>query len=241
MKVIYDFDGTLTPYSMPKFKIIEESGMENGLMNPKFKEMSLEKQKETGLELYAAMYEVYFDIIKNAGFPLVDSNFALGYDETEYNKGVQYFLKTLFDNNVENYILSSGVKVFFNNIDIRKYFKDVYGTTFNYNDKNEAISVDFLMSDKNKVEAIKDIQKKNGKNIEDCSDVIYIGDGLTDYYAMEYVKSHGGKTIFVYLDESNETITKMKENNIVDYFVYADFSKGKDLDLIIRKLCKIKE
>ena len=38
------------------------------------------------------------------------------------------------------------------------------------------------MSDKNKVPVIKDIIKRIGNKKDDCSNVIYIGDGLTDYY-----------------------------------------------------------
>ena len=44
------------------------------------------------------------------------------------------------------------------------------------------------MSDKNKVIAIKEILQKNGIDNEDCSNIIYIGDGFTDYYAMDFVK-----------------------------------------------------
>lgn len=34
--IIYDFDGTLTPYSLPKFEILEKSGLKDGAFNPLF-------------------------------------------------------------------------------------------------------------------------------------------------------------------------------------------------------------
>ena len=37
--IIYDFDGTLTPYSLPKFEILEKSGMKDGAHNPQFLEL----------------------------------------------------------------------------------------------------------------------------------------------------------------------------------------------------------
>ena len=58
------------------------------------------------------MYEIYFETIRNAGFRLIDENFSLGYDNINYNNGVVEFLKMLYKNNISNYLLSSGVKVF---------------------------------------------------------------------------------------------------------------------------------
>lgn len=34
--VVYDFDGTLTPETVPEFKILEESGLPGGAKNPLF-------------------------------------------------------------------------------------------------------------------------------------------------------------------------------------------------------------
>ena len=38
--IIYDFDGTLTPYAMPKFEILEKSGLNDGAYNPQFLALS---------------------------------------------------------------------------------------------------------------------------------------------------------------------------------------------------------
>jgi len=76
--IIYDFDGTLTPYSLPKFEILEKSGMKDGAYNPQFLELSQKRSKTKNIDLYRAIYDVYFEIIKNAGFKLTDENFSLG-------------------------------------------------------------------------------------------------------------------------------------------------------------------
>lgn len=34
--LVYDFDGTLTPTTMPEFKILEKSGLVGGAENPEF-------------------------------------------------------------------------------------------------------------------------------------------------------------------------------------------------------------
>lgn len=158
--IIYDFDGTLTPYSLPKFEILEKSGMKDGAYNPLFLELSQKKAKDQHIDLYKAIYDTYFEIVKNADFKLTDENFSLGYDNIEYNNGVIEFLNMLHQNNISNYLLSSGLKVFLEKIQISSYFKEIYATIFTYNQDYEANGIEFLMSDKNKVIAIQEILKK---------------------------------------------------------------------------------
>lgn len=55
--IIYDFDGTLTPYSLHKFEILEKSGMKDGANNPKFLELSLKRSKDYNIDLCQAIYE----------------------------------------------------------------------------------------------------------------------------------------------------------------------------------------
>lgn len=237
--IIYDFDGTLTPYSMPKFEILEKSGLKDGANNPKFLELSKKKSIDKKIDLYEALYEVMFEIITDSGYELNDNNFSIGSDLVEYNNGVFEFLQMLSENNIDNYLLSSGMKTYLKNVSVSKYFKDIYATTFKYNELGEIDDIDFLMSDKNKVVAIKDILRKNGISEDDCSDVIYIGDGLTDFYAMEYVKKMGGETIFVYHDSNSKDITNIREKNVVSNFFIADFSSDSELTNHIKKYLKI--
>lgn len=238
--IIYDFDGTLTPYSMPKFEILEKSGLKDGANNPKFLQLSQEKANTLNIDLYRAMYEVYFELIHNGGFQLIDKNFSLGFDKVEYNKGVGDFLVTLNQSNVNNYLLSSGVSVLLEKTKYASLFKKIYATKFQYNENEEAVGISYLMSDKNKVEAIKEVIKNHGFSKDDCSHIIYIGDGLTDFYAMDYVKKNGGTSIFVYLDKNNKSIEEMRKKDVVSFFTKADFSLGSELSKYVFELCGIK-
>lgn len=236
--IIYDFDGTLTPYAMPKFEVLERCGFEDGAHNSKFMDMIKQKSQNRSIDLYSAIYDTYFEMIQKGGLRLTDDNFCLGSDTVEYNQGVFEFLDKLAENNVKNYLLSSGLKVFLKRTKIANYFEEIYATTFSYKN-GEATGIEYLMSDKNKVEAIKQIIKVNGNALDDCSNVIYIGDGLTDFYAMKYVKDNGGISIFVYQDSSNGNIEVMKEKNVVDYFTLADFSSDSDLNNYVMNLLNL--
>ncbi|MCI8346719.1 MAG: haloacid dehalogenase-like hydrolase [Bacilli bacterium] len=237
--IIYDFDGTLTPYSSPKFEILERCGLRDGANGPSFLELSQKEAEASNIDLYEAIYKVYFELIYKAGFRLVDKNFCLGFDKVEYNKGVEYFLTTLVQSDISNYLISSGVSVFLQKTKYATLFKKIYATTFKYNERQDAIGISYLMSDKKKVEAIKEIIKDHGFSEEDCSHVIYIGDGLTDFYAMDYVKAHGGTTIFVYLDNDTKAIQAMKQKDVVSFFAKADFSQNSELSKYVFRLCGI--
>lgn len=237
--IIYDFDGTLTPYTLPKYEILEKSGFEGGTYNLRFKELTKERARSKSIDSLRAVNEVYREVIKNAGFKLIDENFILGSDKIEYNKGVKEFLEILCKNNISNYIVSSGLKIFLENVSISPYFKDIYASVFTYNKNGEANECN-LMSEENKVISIKEILIKKGINNEDCSSIIFIGDGLTDYSAMKYIKEHNGTAILVYQNPNNKEVKFFKEKNIVNFFTKADFTPNSDLNNYIKKLCNIK-
>ena len=79
--------------------------------------------------------------------------------------------------------------------------------------------------------------EKNG--LSDCSDIIYLGDGLTDIYSFEFVHNNGGKAIFVYQNENDKKISKVKEKGIVDYFTKADYTLNSELSKYVINQCKI--
>ena len=56
---------------------------------------------------------------------------------------------------------------------------------------------------------------------------------------MEFIKEHGGITIFVCQDLDGKDLEKIKENPNVDYYFKADYSSDSDLSMYINKLCGI--
>lgn len=223
--IIYDFDGTLTPYPVTKFGILDKCGFIDGVYDPRVKEKVVEGMAQ-GKSLYEAVYECFLKVIKECGFEVNDDNLSLGAEELEYNKGVFEYLEDIDKRDAKSYLLSSGVKVLLERTLVSKYFDKIYATTFKY--ENEvAVGTDFLMSDKRKVDIIKEIMKDNG--LVDCRNIIYVGDGLTDLYAMEYVSKNGGTAVFVYLDPNNKELLLAKEKEFVSLFTLADYSKDSEL------------
>ena len=235
--IIYDFDGTLTPYPITKFEVLDKCGLEGGINSPVLLKDIYEKI-DNGMEQYEAIYTSFLDVIRKSDLELNDDNMSLGAEKMEYNSGVLEFLEWTKKKKIKNYLISSGVKVLLERTLVSQYFDDIYATTFKYNSNSRIVGIDYLMSDKKKVEIIKMILEANGRNGDDCSNVVYVGDGLTDLYAMEYVKSHGGRTVFVYLDEKSELLEEAKKKDVVSLFAYADYSNGTELNNFFRKLCE---
>lgn len=222
--IIYDFDGTLTPYPMPKLEILEKCGLKEGTGNPDFLNKAYLKSKQENMDLYKSFYLTSLEVLKENNIEPNNINLTLGSDKVKYNKGVIDFLKENKEKRINSYLLSSGMKIYLEKTKVAKYFTDIYATTFLY-EKNKIVNVAFLMTDKNKVVALREILKKNNK--KDCKDIIYIGDGLSDYYVMKYVKEHAGTTILLYLDNKEEAIS-MQEKGVLSYMLYNDFSKDSD-------------
>lgn len=220
--IIYDFDGTLTPYPVPKLAILEKCGLNCGLMNSDFlKDIKIKSENEN-CDVYLSMYNMIINIMKQSNVEATDNNLSLGSKEIEYNPGVLDFFKNLSNKNTKHYLISSGIKVYLENTNIAKYFSKIYATTFNYQD-NKAIGINFLMNDLNKVTAIKEIMKEN--NCKDCSEIIYIGDGLSDYYAMEYIYKNNGTTILI---KHNNNVNKLLDQ-ITSFKADPDYSINSSL------------
>jgi len=223
--MIYDFDGTITKSKVPKYGVLEKC-MDTSLFSSKD---IIKEAKKKGGNLYETFYSMYFALIKKAGLKINNENLSLGASEITYNDGIEEYFENIGKLH-KNYIVSSGVKVFLKNTKVAKYFKDIYATTFTYKN-GEVNGFDYMMTNEKKVDAIRKIMEKEGE--KDCQNIIYSGDGLTDYQAMEYVKNNGGETILI-TDKNDEKLINSMEK-VVSFNFKNDYSKERDLYKHIEK------
>ena len=201
-KIIYDFDGTLTKNPIPFYKCLRVCGINS--IDDWIKKASVISKKDN-IDMYEALFDVYFLSIKQSGLPLNDETFLMGIDEIVYCDGVLDFFKNT--KNIDHYILSSGYDKYIKNTLIAPYVKEVYGTSYVF-ENNTAIGVNELMSDLRKPEKIDLIANDN------YDDVIYVGDGLTDLYAFKHILDKGGKAVLVYHDNDLSVYEALKKEGI---------------------------
>ena len=227
MVIIYDFDGTLTPYSLPQYEIIKKCGYDEEKL------MNRISEKLTNSEgLYEAYYKCYIEILLENNILLTKENVCLGADKVEFNNGVIEYFKNFQSQitGVKHYIVTSGIKDYVDKTVIRKFVDGVYGVTFN-EENGIYKDIDILLTDKKKVDVIKQVQKDNNET----NNIIYFGDGLTDSFAFEYVNSIGGKNVFIATkNESIETYKQLNVKGIIDKCFEPDFSMDSELSKYIQ-------
>ena len=237
MIIIYDFDGTLTPYSFPQYEILKKCGYDDDRLIQKIKE---EIQKGNATEIYDAYYKCYIDILSENGIAISRDTACLGANQVEFNPGVVDYFKRFQSQatGMKHYIVTAGIKDYVEETPISEFINGVYGVTFKQ--KNEEWrDIEFLLTDKEKVNVIKKVQNEN----EGTNEIIYFGDGLTDNFAFEYVHSIGGKNVFIKTNKQSEiTYQKLNVNGMIDECFDANFQVQSDIDNYIqRQMAKQKD
>ena len=217
MIFIYDFDGTLTPYSLPQYPILKYCGYSDDILIKRVNSLM-----EYGVDFYTAYYRCYQTILAEGNINMTRENICLGAECTKFNNGViDYFERFQSSKTgIKHYIVTSGIKDYVDKTPIRGLVDGVYGVTFK-EENGEFKGIDFLLSDKRKVDVIKQIQQaNNGTN-----QIVYFGDGFTDKDAFEYVHSIGGKNIFIASNPNSKQVYQtMNKDGIIDIIFNPDFS-----------------
>lgn len=230
MIIIYDFDGTLTPYSLPQYPVLKQFGVTDQSLMARIEE---ELHKGQVSSFYEAYYKCYKNILHENGVTMSRRNICLGANNVQFNKDVvDYFNRfQCSKTGIKHYIVTSGVQDFVEETAISSYVDGIYGVTFKQ-ENGIFQNVDTLLSDKKKVDVIKELQSKN----KGTRDVIYFGDGLTDKFAFAYVHSIGGKNVFVASNEhSINSYKKLNENGIINECFKADFAINSSISNYVAK------
>ncbi len=222
MVVIYDFDGTLTPYPLPKYEIFKKCGIdeiEGALRGKKIME-------EENMSLYEAYFEAYRRLLSENDIPFNRESVCLGANNVILNKGVlEYFEDLCYKKSgIKHYVVTSGFEEYIRDTPVFEYLDDVYGSTFTIKD-DLFDKLEVLMNEEYKVDTIKEIEKINGIK---TSEIIYFGDGLTDKDAFYYVHNNGGISVFVGNVE-DKAYKKFVELGIVDECFELDYSRNSGL------------
>lgn len=215
--IVYDFDGTLTKASIPKYPILD--GMHLKLEIKTMLNYLLNYEKN----LYNSYYETYFKMLSDMGLALTNENFCYGAEDIPFRNGVLEYFERSKKEDIKHFIVTSGYASFVEKTKIGEYIEKVYGTTYKFKD-DVATGVDILMDNKNKVLALEEICDSYK------GELTYLGDGLTDIHAFNYVKKRGGKCVLL---KRNGRISLPNEalllSGVIDHYVDANFSKNSEL------------
>lgn len=238
---IFDFDGTLTNDTWPKFWVwVKRFGYQGISRNDELEGALAEYRKKNIGNPYETFYAFFNDL-------LVENNETISLDELMegekyivYNPGVVEFLES---SEIKNYVITGGLKDFVGNLSIAKHLEGVYGTPVIFNQDGKISGMGQAVTDDKKVDAVREILKSNGREEDDCRGVAFIGDGYSDAYSLRYVHEHGGIAIFVhqpnnddaYYEHNREVYEKLNQDGMIDYNLLADYRDNTPLNKILKR------
>jgi hypothetical protein len=151
---------------------------------------------------------------------------------------------------VEHYVLSSGLKEIIEGTSIAKYFTRIYACEFLYKD-GQAYWPKMAVNYTNKTQFVYRINKgvldiNNDADLNNSrpdsekrvffSNMIYIGDGLTDVPCMKLVKQSGGHSIAIYSPGQQQKTAPLLRHGRVEWMFEADYREGSELDKTLKLL-----
>lgn len=253
LAICYDFDKTLSPDDMQAQGYIQSISYEvadfweesNKLatdndMDQNLAYMYMMANKSRGKVLFTKE-TLQKDGAKVELFPGVDTWFDRINTYGE-EKGVQ----------VEHYIISSGLKEMIEGTKVADKFTKIYASSFYFDADGVAVWPSQVVNYTNKTQFLFRIEK----GVLDVNDqkvnayfapdeyrvpfrnMVYIGDSDTDIPCMKLVNLHGGHSIGVYNSETKDKskVYRMIEENRIKYFVPADYTKGSQLEDLLKQI-----
>ena len=154
---------------------------------------------------------------------------------------------------VEHYVLSSGLKEIIEGSGISHEFKEIYACEFLYNEEGLASWPKLDVNFTNKTQFVYRINKgildiANDKDLNASmpddskripfTNMIYVGDGLSDVPCMKMMRSYGGQAVAVYQKSNRAGVEDLLRNGRVDYIFPADYSEGTILDTTMKNIVR---
>lgn len=238
---IFDFDGTLTTETWPKFWVwAKKFGYSGEERNDNLEKALAEYRKINVGNTLETFFSFFNDLLVNNNETITYEELMEGENYIKYNPGVDDFIQT---SSAKNYIVSGGLKEFLQNLKIAKYFHGIYGTPVRHNESGLIVGIGEVMTDDKKILAIQEILEKNNRQANDCRNVYYIGDGYSDAVAMRFVHNNGGKAVFVHQPNkddglyhfTNKVYETLNADGMIDFCCLADYRDGSTLSNVLQR------
>ena len=246
---VYDYDHTLCTTDMQNYSFIPSLHIKPA----EFWSAANDLSKRENMEPLLAYMYLMIEWSKKNQLPINREAFVQLGKDIEYFPGVETWFKRIDEygasKNVEvqHYVISSGNKEIVEGCQIADKFKQIYGCEYifdkvsgeviwpklaiNYTQKTQY----FFRISKGVYDATDDagVNEKKPERRIPYSNMIYIGDGMTDIPSMIIVKNNGGKSIAVYPKGNEDRVASLYEDGRVNYSCVADYSAGKDLEKVL--------
>ena len=154
---------------------------------------------------------------------------------------------------VEHYVISSGLREIIEGSGIAQEFREIYACEFYYNENGDACWPKLDVNFTNKTQFVYWINKgildvSRDRELNDSmpddskrvpfTNMIYMGDGLSDVPCMKMMRAYGGQAIAVYQASNRQGVEKLLADGRVDFIFPADYREGMELDRTVRDILR---
>ena len=154
---------------------------------------------------------------------------------------------------MEHYILSSGLREIIEGSGISHEFRKIYASEFYYDetgapvwpklDVNFTAKTQFVYRINKGVLDVANDKDLNASLPDDSkrvpfTNLIYVGDGLSDVPCMKMMRTYGGQAIAVYQPESRSAVEELLYRGRVDFIFSADYREDTELDRTVKNIIR---
>ena len=252
---LYDFDKTLCTTDMQDYSFIPSLGMTPSEF---WHEANSFGWREHMDGILAYMYTMLRKS-EEKGLPLTREslvekgrNIQLFPGVREWFGRINAFGETL-GVQVEHYILSSGLREIIEGSGLGGEFREIYASEFYYNeegrpvwpklDVNFTAKTQFVYRINKGVLDVANDRDLNASMPDDSkrvpfTNMIYMGDGLSDVPCMKMMKAYGGQALAVYQETNRVGVEDLLAKVRVDFIFPADYREGSELDVTVKNILR---
>ena len=252
---LYDFDKTLCTADMQNYAFIPSLGMTPAEFWPVANGFGSANRMDG---ILAYMYTMIRESEKR-NMPLTREKLInMGKDIVLYS-GVEDWFRRINafgaeqGVRVEHYVISSGLKEIIEGCPISTEFKEIYASEFYYDESGNPVWPKLAVNFTAKTQFVYRINKgvldvSDDKTLNDSmpddskrvpfTNMIYVGDGLSDVPCMKMMRAYGGQAIAVYQETNRMAVEELMAKHRVDFIFKADYSEGTPLDLTVKNIIR---
>ena len=253
--ILYDFDKTLCTQDMQNYAFIPSLGMAPGDF---WREANSFGFRERMDGVLAYMYTMIRKT-RELGVPFTRQSLTRCGRSISFFPGVTDWFRRinrygeLLGVQVEHYVISSGLREIIDGSAIAGEFKEIYASEFLYDGEGRPVWPKLAVNFTAKTQFVYRINKgvldvSDDKTLNDSmpddskrvpfTNMIYIGDGLSDVPCMKMMRSYGGQAIAVYQAANRSGVEQLLRQRRVDFIYPADYREGTELEATVQEIIR---
>lgn len=253
--LLYDFDKTLCTQDMQNYAFIPSLGLAPGDFWKIANDFGRQEKMDGVLAYMYTMLreaEKRGQILTRQSLKRCGRSISFFPGVTDWFERIDRYGQSL-DVQVEHYVISSGLREIIDGSAIAGVFKEIYASEFYYDGDGRPVWPRLAVNFTAKTQFVYRINKgvldvSDDKTLNDSmpddskrvpfTNMIYLGDGLSDVPCMKMMRAYGGQAIAVYQAVNKQGVENLLRQGRVDFIYPADYREGTELEITVKNIIR---